>query len=102
MDKRLCEAWLFKVGKDKKGKDKKIPTKNFHDFRRSAARDMIEAGVPEKTAMEITGHKTRSMLDRYNIVNETQKRDAVRKTHQFRTSRTEPAQGEEKGNEQQP
>jgi integrase len=67
-------------------------TRIFHDFRRSAARDMIEAGVPEKTAMEITGHKTRSMLDRYNIVNEAQKRDAVRKTHLFRTSRTEPAQ----------
>ena len=67
----------------------------FHDFRRTAARDMIEAGVPEKTAMEITGHKTRSMLDRYNIVNETQKREAVRKTHLFRTSRTGPAQWRE-------
>jgi integrase len=66
-------------------------TRLFHDFRRSAARDMIEAGVPEKTVMEIIGHKTRSMLDRYNIVSETQKRDAVRKTHLFRTSRTEPA-----------
>jgi len=67
----------------------------FHDFRRSTARDMIEAGVPEKTVMEILGHKTRSMLDRYNIVSETQKREAVRKTHLFRTSRTKPAHEQE-------
>ena len=40
--------------------------------------------------MEIIGHKTRSMLDRYNIVNETEKRDAVRKTHLFRTPAQNP------------
>jgi integrase len=60
----------------------------FHDFRRTAARNMIAAGVPEKVAMEITGHKSPSMLWRYNIINERQKRDAVRQTHQFRQTRT--------------
>jgi integrase len=56
-----------------------VPGLIFHDLRRSAVRNMIRRGVPQKTARIISGHKTDAVFSRYNIISESDIQDAARK-----------------------
>jgi hypothetical protein len=50
-----------------------------HDLRRTTARNLIRSGVPEVGRMRITGHQTREVFARYNIVSPADLQDAARK-----------------------
>ena len=59
----------------------------FHDLRRSAARNAIRAGVPERVVMELGGWRTQSVLDRYNVTSQRDLGDALKRTSRYVTER---------------
>jgi site-specific recombinase XerD len=56
-----------------------------HDFRRSAARNLIQAGVDQSTAMRITGHRAVAVFQRYNIVSTEQLHEPMAKVSENAT-----------------
>lgn len=74
------------LGTSTKVEGKQDPRYNgliIHDLRRSAIKNLMKAGVSEKVAMSISGHKTRDVFDRYHIVDTEDVVEAMRRVQQI-------------------
>jgi hypothetical protein len=62
----------------------------IRDLRRSGVRNMVRAGVDRDVAKSISGHKTDSMFSRYNITDERDQREALRRVDLYVAGRANP------------
>jgi integrase len=69
----------------------------IHDMRRSAVRNMVESGVTEKVAMELSGHLTRTVFENYHIVSTEDLAKAVKKTSENLKKMEKPKEGPKEG-----
>jgi integrase len=79
---RVTESGFNKAWR-KARNDAACPARIPHDFRRTAVRNFVRAGVPERVAMQLTGHKTRAVFERYNIVSAGDLRDAAQRLEAY-------------------
>ena len=90
--KACASAGLGTLTKIEGRSDKRYNGLLIHDLRRSAIRNLIAAGVPEKVAMSISGHRTRNVFDRYNIVSAADVLSAMKRVQDMNAK--EPEFGE--------
>jgi integrase len=83
-----CKRVGLWVGDEKTGR----PSKLFHDLRRTGVRNLVRAGVPEKVAQQISGHKTRAVFDRYDITQESDLVEAMLRLQTYHTRIDEQAE----------
>lgn len=67
-----CRAAGFPVGRKAGGFV-------FHNTRHTAVTNLVNAGVPAHEAMAVSGHRTRSVFDRYSLSLKAQTRAALRR-----------------------
>src|ERR1035441_94365 len=79
-----------------------VPTLLFHDLRRTAARNLRAAGVPEEIIMRIAGWKTSSVFKRYAIVDKSDIRTALQQLERTRQKQADPTNERSLGHEYSP